>query len=205
MTSNKQELRHMARKVRDAIPPEIRDIKAKKICEQILAQAEAYRKQQNKNHLLIASYIPMGSELDLLELRNIANEAQYSFAMPCMNEDFEMEFYSCSKTCIENRDLPFLFLPAKKLDTGSPDFKAKLEQCKATYVKPEELDLILCPMLAFDKQGNRLGYGGGCYDKYLSQIDISNKLLLGVAFAQQEFAQLPHEPHDIKLETIITA
>ncbi len=68
---------------------------------------------------------------------------------------------------------------------------------------PELLpDFILIPLLAFDAQGNRLGYGGGYYDRSLAQLP--NAYRLGLAYAAQEFAAIPHGPDDIKLHAIAT-
>ena len=67
----------------------------------------------------------------------------------------------------------------------------------------EDFDLILMPGLAFDRKGNRIGYGGGYYDKYLSQFkEISNKLVLAYDF--QIVNNIENEPHDIKVNCIIT-
>ena len=59
------------------------------------------------------------------------------------------------------------------------------------------------PGLAFDRRGNRVGYGGGYYDKYLSQIkEESNKIV--VAYDFQIVNNIRHENHDIKVNYIIT-
>jgi 5-formyltetrahydrofolate cyclo-ligase len=63
-------------------------------------------------------------------------------------------------------------------------------------------DLILVPLLAFDALGYRLGYGGGYYDTFLA--DCTYKIALGVAFPFQCIAKVPTEPHDIKLDGVIT-
>ena len=62
-------------------------------------------------------------------------------------------------------------------------------------------DILIIPLLAFDRQGNRLGQGGGYYDRYLEN---NNALKIGLAYAQQEYEGLPTEPHDQKLDWIIT-
>lgn len=66
----------------------------------------------------------------------------------------------------------------------------------------ESPDVILVPGLAFDLSGNRLGYGGGYYDKFLSQFPNTSKI--GVFFSCQQHPSLPTEPHDIQLDLIIT-
>ncbi|WP_051537344.1 5-formyltetrahydrofolate cyclo-ligase [Asaia prunellae] len=62
-------------------------------------------------------------------------------------------------------------------------------------------DLILVPLLAFDRRGNRLGYGGGYYDRTLSQISCRS---IGFAFAWQEVARVPLGAYDQPLDWIVT-
>jgi len=63
-------------------------------------------------------------------------------------------------------------------------------------------DFILIPLLGFDAAGNRLGYGGGYYDRTLAIFP--NAYRLGCAFAAQEFTTIPAGPDDIKLHAIAT-
>jgi 5-formyltetrahydrofolate cyclo-ligase len=66
-------------------------------------------------------------------------------------------------------------------------------------------DILLVPMLAFDKDGYRLGYGGGFYDITLAALRAKGSLrAIGIAFAGQEVESLPREPHDQKLDAIVT-
>jgi 5-formyltetrahydrofolate cyclo-ligase len=65
--------------------------------------------------------------------------------------------------------------------------------------------LLLVPLLAFDASGHRLGYGGGFYDRTLYAFRSGSAIrAIGVAYAGQETASLPHEPHDIALDGILT-
>ena len=67
----------------------------------------------------------------------------------------------------------------------------------------KEFDLIIMPGVAFDRYGNRIGYGGGYYDKYISQIeDLSNRISLAYDF--QVVKSIESETHDIKVNGIIT-
>jgi 5-formyltetrahydrofolate cyclo-ligase len=66
--------------------------------------------------------------------------------------------------------------------------------------------LILVPLLGFDRNGMRLGYGKGHYDSTLAgfaERGIS-PTLVGVAFSVQEVERIPHEPHDVRLDCIVT-
>jgi 5-formyltetrahydrofolate cyclo-ligase len=62
-------------------------------------------------------------------------------------------------------------------------------------------DVLLVPLLAFDRWGHRLGTGGGFYDRTLALLKVP---AIGIAFAGQEVAALPHEAHDMGLQAILT-
>jgi 5-formyltetrahydrofolate cyclo-ligase len=67
--------------------------------------------------------------------------------------------------------------------------------------------LLLVPLLAFDAHGYRLGYGGGFYDRTLYAFRTGAAFhirAIGIAYAGQETASLPHEPHDMALDGILT-
>ena len=66
-------------------------------------------------------------------------------------------------------------------------------------------DLIIVPMAAFDATGHRLGYGAGHFDRTLEALRLSGPLFaLGLAYAEQEIAAVPAEPHDQKLDAVLT-
>lgn len=67
-------------------------------------------------------------------------------------------------------------------------------------------NVVLVPLLAFDARGYRLGYGAGYYDRSLAQLRAKNKNLLaiGVAYAIQQLEHIPAEPHDQKLDCVVT-
>ena len=66
-------------------------------------------------------------------------------------------------------------------------------------------NILLIPLVGFDDQLNRLGYGGGYYDRYLSKIEDNKKIIkIGVGFSFQKIKNIPINKHDIKLDYIIT-
>ncbi len=78
---------------------------------------------------------------------------------------------------------------------------AGIKEPKGETVSPEKIDIIVVPGVAFDKQGYRLGYGKGFYDRFLSNI---NPLKVGLAYDFQILENLPKEQHDVPLDIIIT-
>jgi 5-formyltetrahydrofolate cyclo-ligase len=71
-----------------------------------------------------------------------------------------------------------------------------------------ELDpqIMLVPLAAFDGEGQRIGYGGGYYDRAIDRLHQkgARPALIGIAFDCQEVASVPHEPHDVRLDAVLT-
>jgi len=63
---------------------------------------------------------------------------------------------------------------------------------------------LICPLTAFDREGNRLGMGKGCFDFWLAQHHHKIQQIIGLAFSCQEVTQLPAERHDMPMNCIIT-
>lgn len=68
-------------------------------------------------------------------------------------------------------------------------------------IEPRALDLVIAPLIAFDRNGNRLGMGGGFYDSFLNSCHCPK---IGLAYSIQEAPEIPVEDHDAKLDIIIT-
>ena len=67
-------------------------------------------------------------------------------------------------------------------------------------------DLVIVPIVAFDSQLNRIGYGKGFYDRFLSKVKKVKKksISLGIAYSFQEYSKIPADKHDFKLDYIFT-
>jgi len=63
---------------------------------------------------------------------------------------------------------------------------------------------LICPLVGFDRSGNRLGLGRGCFDRWLARFSEHLVTIIGLAFACQEVPDIPIETHDVPLDTIIT-
>lgn len=68
--------------------------------------------------------------------------------------------------------------------------------------KSKTYDLVIVPVVGFDRSGNRLGYGGGYYDKFLARNNCGQSV--GLVYSFQEVENLPAEDHDQKLDLIVT-
>ncbi len=69
------------------------------------------------------------------------------------------------------------------------------------YYKPEEIDLMIVPGVVFSRNGYRIGYGGGYYDRYLARF---RGMKISLAFTVQLQKEVPFERHDVPVEAIIT-
>ncbi len=136
--------------------------------------------------LRIALYAALPHEVDLLPL--LQEEPQHSYAFPRCHAGRQMSFHLVSS-------------PARELEAGAMGIATP----KATLpcLRPEEIDLILVPGVAFSRNGERLGYGGGFYDNFIPRCPQAR--LLALAFAEQMVESIPTEPHDIRLPLVIQA
>lgn len=136
----------------------------------------------NKKFQNVALYYPINDEVYLLKMISMLNEISVNIGLPIIHAD-TMDFLLYR---------PYdLLIKVGKLIEPLPS---------APIFKP---DIIVTPLLSFDRKGNRTGYGGGFYDRAFAKNP--NIFKLGVAFATQEYAGiLPIEAHDISLNLIIT-
>ena len=144
------------------------------------------KKKFRNKHLNISIYYPNNYEVDILEIFKIEYFSNSKFLLPIIENNNSMNFYIWKKNDI-------LFVNKYGI----------LETEKTKIVNP---NVILVPVLAFDKNKNRLGYGKGFYDKYLNKYFQKNKkkLAVGVAFSFQKYNNLPTNNDDFKLHHIIT-
>ena len=89
---------------------------------------------------------------------------------------------------------------------GSPLQRGKYGIQEPGESQPELIpELLLVPLLAFDRKGNRLGYGAGYYDAVLRNLRARGPVFaIGAGFDEQEFAEIPREPQDEPLDAILT-
>ena len=136
---------------------------------------------------IFAGYMPIGSEIDCLPLLNRLAAAGVPVCLPV----------------VAAPNAPLIFrrwLPDDPLVTGSFGISEPTEA--AQELSPQA---VLVPMLAFDREGHRLGYGGGYYDRTLKALRAAGEVLaIGVAFAGQLRDKLPVADDDQPLDWILT-
>ena len=101
------------------------------------------------------------------------------------------------------KDMPLQFrrwLPGEPL--GKDAMGIEIPMPDASQVEP---DVLIVPLLAFDRNGYRLGYGGGYYDRTLETLRAKKRVIaIGAAYAAQEVESVPHDAYDQKLDFIMT-
>ena len=143
-------------------------------------------KNKYKNIKVIGGYIPINYEYDCLNLLKFLESKNYTICLPVIKKNFQMDFYKYS---FED---PFI---VNKLGIPEP-FRSSKKMIP---------DLIFVPLVGYDRDLNRLGYGGGFYDRYFEKNLNSNKIFkIGLAFSFQKIKKLPVNKFDKKLDRIIT-
>ena len=139
-----------------------------------------------KENLKLALYYPTSFEINVLKLLENQYMNNRNILLPVIEENNRMNFFSWKKNHV---------LLVNKFGI--------LEPYKTKFKIP---NLILLPILAFDRNKYRLGYGKGFYDRYLNKYSkkISNILTVGVAFSFQKHHKLPMNKNDVKLDYILT-
>ena len=145
------------------------------------------KKNFNKKKIIIAGYYPANNEVNVINFLEEASKKEFKIALPVIKSSNRMSFQSW----IFNEPLYL-----SKFGIPEPK-KSKME------VVP---DLILVPLVAFDKHLNRIGYGKGYYDKSLKKITRTRKKIisLGIAYSFQESSIIPTNKYDFKLDYIFT-
>ena len=136
---------------------------------------------------VVAGFHPYRSEVDVMPLLEALGEAGWKTALPVIVEPHQpLAFRSWSVG----------------EDTAEGHYGILAPRDHAAMVDP---DLLLVPMLAFDRDGYRLGYGGGFYDRTLHKLRALKPITaIGIAFSGQELDSVPHDSEDQHLDWILT-
>ena len=142
----------------------------------------------NKQDILIKAiggYFPVNHEVDDLDILKEFHKKNYQISLPVIKKKFQMDFYkwTFNEPLIINK-------------YGIPE----PEKIKLIYP-----DIILVPLVAFDNKLNRLGYGGGYYDRMINKLSKKEKILkIGLALSAQKINNMPINRYDKKLDYIVT-
>jgi len=142
-------------------------------------------KKEKISSKVIGGYYPVNFEIDDLALLRKFKKNKFIISLPVIKKNFQMDFY------------PWSFLEPLKINKyGIPEPETK------DIVYP---DVLLIPLVAFDKNLNRLGYGGGYYDRLIEKLSKKKNIIkIGLAFSIQEIDKVPINRYDQKLDYIVT-
>jgi 5-formyltetrahydrofolate cyclo-ligase len=133
----------------------------------------------------IGGYYPSNYEIDDLDILDSLEKKNCKISLPIIKKDNQMNFYNWSRND-----------PLKINKFGIP------EPVSSKIFYP---DILLVPLVAYDRSLNRLGYGGGYYDRYIEKIEKIKKVTkIGLAFSFQKILSIPISQYDKKLDFIVT-
>ena len=151
----------------------------------------------------VAVYAAMGSEVDPAAFAVAAVGRGWQVAYPCMLSAANAA--ACGqRMCMravaagDVGTAPFIAHPTRAFAAEDVD------SSRFPIVPAEALNMIVVPLVAFDRTGARLGYGGGCYDRYLPTLSPACQII-GIAFDEQRVDHVPTDAHDLPLPHIISA
>lgn len=185
---SRQQIRQQILTQREKLDIEFREKTAQIICDKII-NLEIFQQSNS-----IAFYLPNKSELDPTALMHQALELNKSCFLPCLNPNQQNSLvfikYNIGDKLILNR-----------YNILEPIITI------AKIIAPENLDLVIVPLVAFDDDNNRLGMGAGYYDRtfaFKRHAKINSKpYLLGIAYEFQKVASIEPNKFDVKMDEII--
>jgi 5-formyltetrahydrofolate cyclo-ligase len=176
----KATLRGEATVRRDALPADLRQAAAEAIAARAFPLAVGPQ-------TIVSGFMPMKSEINPLPLMRKLAEAGAALALPVVagrGEPLTMRAWQWGEPL------------------GSGVWGIREPKPEAPQIDP---DILLVPLLVFDRKGFRLGYGGGYYDRTIAGLRArKNVTAVGIAFAAQEVASVPVTPRDARLDLVLT-
>ena len=167
---------------RDSLDVSIRQEKSRQIADRLIGL-----RQYDKSSMVLA-YYPFRSEIDTTIIIKDAIARGKKIALPMVGKNNLELFYI--------RDL------VDDLEPGSYDIMEPVPS-RCEKAEPSHIDLVIVPGVGFDREHNRLGYGGGFYDRLLSRIPGSVPRI-ALSFDLQVIDKIPVSEHDQKIDILIT-
>jgi len=142
-------------------------------------------KKEKINNQIIGGYYPYNYEVNAIKILEKFEKLNYVVTLPKIKKNSQMDFFYWS-----TKD------PLSINKYGIPE---------PTSNKINYPNILLVPLVAFDKHLNRVGYGGGFYDRYIKKLKKKKKIItIGLAYSFQKVKKIPINKYDIKLDFIVT-
>ena len=185
MVEKKQKRRELL-EIRNSIPEQERASKSRFIFMQLKEFPEW------KNAEVVFTYVSFGSEVDTILLIKECLKAGKKVAVPKVLSKTEMEFYYI--TSIEELKAGVWgILEPEAVEENRADVSKLPSQAKP---------LMIMPGLGFDREGHRLGYGGGYYDRYLEKYGVERLWKIGLTFEEQMQDIIVTDEYDVKVDLV---
>lgn len=181
---DKNSLRKELLERRDAIPPEVRRIKDGRICERFLSLDEVVVARS------FFSFASFRSEVDTFAMMRALLAGGKKVVVPKVDRERHV----------------LLLYEIRNVDELAPGYIGIPEPAQTAGKIPADLndtDLVIIPGAGFDAAGNRIGYGGGYYDRLLAELK-GNVPVVAPAYEEQIVDSIPAEPHDVRVSVIVT-
>lgn len=197
---DKAELRRAVIARRDALDLDLRAAKSADICARLV---ELLGRLDAAAPHTVAVYAVMGSEADPAAFAAAAAKRGWRVAYPCMLSAIDAAACGqrmCMRAVAADDASAAPFIAHPTLAFAAAD----IDSDRFPIVPAEALGMIVVPLVAFDQTGARLGYGGGCYDRYLPTLSATRQII-GISFDEQRVDHVPTDAHDLPLPNIISA
>lgn len=197
---DKAELRRAVIARRDALDLDVQAAKSAVVCARLVELLDRLDAAAPRT---VAVYAAMGSEVDPAAFAAAAAARGWRVAYPCMLSATDAMAYG-QRMCMRaasagnTSEAPFIAHPTRVFAATD------IDGSRFPTVPAVALDMIIVPLVAFDRTGARLGYGGGCYDRYLPTLSPACQII-GIAFDEQRVDHVPTDAHDLPLPHIISA
>jgi 5-formyltetrahydrofolate cyclo-ligase len=190
LVEQKRAMRRQIRAWRDQIPAQVRQEASRRAAEH-LARHPFFARAGT-----VALFAGLPHELDPLQITALQEASQKRLLLPrTLGGPGELSWHLLRCEALGRPESPRLARASLR-----PGRFGVLEP-EGPAVDPAQVELWVVPGLAFDRQGGRLGYGGGYYDRALAQ---SRAPRLGFAFARQVVSRVPREAHDLRVDGVMT-
>lgn len=185
LLQERDRLRRTALTLRDRMPPPQRDAASHHICRTVMALPVVTMSK------VVFGYCHFRSEVETSELLAACLAASKTVGVPCCRPD-RNEMLAVAITD------PLTELAPGYLGIPEP-LPALLNTC---LLEPAAIEVAMIPGAVFDRSGHRLGYGMGCYDRFL--VHAPRSVRIGLAFSGQMVDRLPTLEHDVPMDMVVT-
>ena len=197
---DKAELRRAVIARRNAIDLDVRAAKSAVVCARLVELLDRLDATAPRT---VAVYAAMDSEVDPAAFAAATAARGWRVVYPCMLSASDAAACGqrmCMRTVAAGdvSAAPFIAHPTRAFAATD------IDNNRCPIVPAAELNMIIVPLVAFDRTGARLGYGGGCYDRYLPMLSPACQIV-GIAFDEQRVEHVPTDAHDLPLPNIVSA